>query len=46
MIKYGGPGTLKQACEQRQCLNPQLPGVAPLTSPTQYSPKGMCQQEL
>ena len=37
MIKYGGPGTLKQACERRQCVNPQMPGVAPLTTPIQYS---------
>ena len=41
MIKYGGPGTLKQACERRQCVNPQMPGVAPLTSPPQCSPKGI-----
>lgn len=39
MIKYGGPGTLKQACERRQCLNPQMPGVAPLFPSPQYSPK-------
>ena len=41
MIKYGGPGTLKQACDRRQCINPQMPGLAPLTSPLQYSPKGI-----
>ena len=27
MVKYGGPGTLKQACEKRQCINPQMPGL-------------------
>ena len=37
MVKYGGPGTLKQACERRQCINPQMPGLSPLnplTSPS------------
>ena len=41
MIKYGGPGTLKQACERRQCINPQMPGVAPLFTSPQYSSKGI-----
>ena len=40
MIKYGGPGTLKQACERRQCTNPQMPGSSPLNSLTS-SVKGM-----
>ena len=49
MIKYGGPGTLKQACERRQCVNPQMPGVAPLTTPIQYpanSSKGSYKQNM
>jgi F-box/leucine-rich repeat protein 10/11 len=25
MIKYGGPGRMKQTCEKRRCLHPQLP---------------------
>ena len=41
MIKYGGPGTLKQACERRQCVNPQMPGSSPLMSSPLFSPKGM-----
>ena len=40
MIKYGGPGTLKQACERRQCTNPQMPGLSPIKSLTSTS-KGM-----
>ena len=25
MTKYGGPGRMKQTCEKRRCLQPQLP---------------------
>ena len=25
MVKYGGPGNLKQACIERRCVNPQVP---------------------
>ena len=32
MVKYGGPGTLKQACEKRQCINPQMPDSSPSNS--------------
>ena len=28
MIKYGGPGRMKQTCEKRRCLHPQLPVCA------------------
>ena len=32
MVKYGGPGTLKQACEKRQCIDPQMPDSSPSKS--------------
>jgi F-box/leucine-rich repeat protein 10/11 len=25
MTKYGGPGRMKQTCEKRRCVHPQLP---------------------
>ena len=25
MVKYGGPGNLKQACVERRCIRPQIP---------------------
>ena len=28
MTKYGGPGRMKQTCEKRRCLHPQLPVCA------------------
>ncbi|TRY62626.1 hypothetical protein TCAL_16657 [Tigriopus californicus] len=28
MVKYGGPGRMKQTCEKRRCLHPQLPVCA------------------
>ena len=40
MVKYGGPGTLKQACEKRQCINPQMPDSSPSNS-LKISSKGM-----
>ena len=30
MTKYGGPGRMKQTCEKRRCLQPQLPGKSKL----------------
>jgi len=28
MVKYGGPGKMKQTCEKRRCMQPQLPVCA------------------
>jgi len=43
MKKYGGPGTMKQTCILRKCLNPVLPGVPheplPPPSPTKVKPE-------
>ena len=39
MVKNGGPGNLKQACSERRCINPQVPGQDSLNSGTNYLAK-------